>query len=92
MLDNLEVICDFGADRVLALLELLRVPKVVFPSWQRTVLPLEIPPLHPEPNTAPNSSAEIRCEALNGDILVVAQPVARAQPGQWDRLDGGVDA
>jgi hypothetical protein len=92
VLDDLKVICDLGADRVLALLELLGVPKVILSSRQRTVLPLKVPPLHTESNTTPNSPAEVRCEALNGHILVIAQSVARAQLGQRDRLDGVVDA
>jgi hypothetical protein len=92
VLDDLKVIRDLGANRVLALLELLGVPKMVLPSRQRTVLPLKVPPLHPESNTTPNAPAEVRCEALDGYILVIAQPVARAQLGQRNRLDGVVDA
>jgi hypothetical protein len=92
MLNDLEMICNLGANRVLALLELLRVPKMVLPSWQRTVFPLEVPSLHPEPDTTPDPPTEIRREALNRYVLIVAQPVACAQLGQRNRLDGVVDA
>jgi len=68
MLHNFKVIHNLRPNPILALRQLLHIPKMAIPALYIPIPLLQQPPLHPKRHAAPNPATEIRRESrlING--------------------------